>query len=277
MICVTGDIHHKGLNSDDLMFCRGSELDSGLIMAEIARDHGLSLTLFVTGRCAEEEPQKLRRLSQFSNVEIGGHNYFGFKPRRPFSIWERLTGLKNGPRIFQEWEVSKTLNLLGSTCGDTVVSWRDHGYRHDRNTASILAKKGIRFWSDALSKDGAQPFEQNGLWTVPINTLPDHDYVFHGDRTKDSVDPNVLLNTAFEIGPMNSIQWRELVIRQVGKLENKNIDNLATLLCHPACMEVFDNFQTFEWLCQRLPVSRSIKMADIERLSKTNSIVGAIE
>lgn len=263
MICLTGDVHHSGLNSDDRQFCKGSEIDAAYRMAEIAADSGIPLTLFFTGKCAIESPEKMNTLGRLPHIEIGGHNYFAFKPRKLFDFNYKMTGLKNGPYLFQWWEVGHTKRVLEKTCDVEVVSWRDHAYRHDRNTRKILRRHNIMYFSDKLSKDGGQPEWNDGVIDVPINTLPDHDYVFHGSRQPDTIDPAVLLRTHFATLPMTKEDWLNRIIRETREIAKTK--GLATILTHPACMEVFDDFKTFKKLCTHLQSFECIKMSEIKQ------------
>ena len=261
MICLTGDIHHSSLNTRDFQYCKSSEIDLAFTMVKITQNYGLKITLFFTGLCAKESPELIAQIAGMHNVEIGGHNYFAFKPIKLFKYYHKLFGLRNGPFWYQDWEVRRTVHALGLVSGKPVVSWRDHAYRNDRNTRKILKKNGIIFFSDVLSNDYAQPSWNKGLIDVPLNTLPDHDYVYHGSRQPGTFDEARLLRKAFKTKAMTKEQWLERVKEDVQCIEARN--GLATILAHPSCMEVFDNFYTFEKLCSFLTNYRSCKMRDI--------------
>jgi hypothetical protein len=264
MICLTGDVHHTAMDSVDLQYCGGTEIDAALKMAEIAASYNLKLTLFFTGLCAREAPESLQKIASMKYVEVGGHNYFAFRPKRLFFLSQKIFGLANGPYWFQFWEVKKTLKTLEAVCKFPIISWRNHGYRHDRNTRIILRENNVRYFSDTLSADFAQPVWNDGVIDVPINTLPDHDYVYHGQRQPGTFDESVLLETAFKTKAMNRNDWLERIKREVSYIEN--MGGIATILAHPACMEVFDNFTTFENLCSFLSQFQSCNVRDIENL-----------
>ena len=262
MICLTGDVHHSSLKTVDYKWCKGTEIDAAMIMAQIALSYGLQITLFFTGLCAKESPRLLKRIAQMENVEAGGHNYFAFKPRKPFNLYYRLSGLRNGPYWYQFWEVRRTIRKLESFSEQKVYSWRNHAYRHDRNTREILRKNNIHCFSDVLSASFDQPVWNNGVIDVPINTLPDHDYVYHGYRQPGTFDESVLLRTIFHTKAMSKEQWLKRIKGEVLHIEDQK--GVATLLTHPACMEVFDNFATFKKLCAFLGQYQSCKMRDIQ-------------
>lgn len=264
MICLTGDVHHSAMKNIDLQYCHGTEIDAARKMADISESYGLTLTLFFTGLCAKEAPDLLSKIGDMKHVEVGGHNYFAFRPKRVFLLYQRLFDLANGPYWFQSWEVRKTVRTLEQVCDRPVVSWRNHAYRHDRNTKKILKINDIRYFSDVLSTNFAQPVWNDGVIDVPINTLPDHDYVYHGERQPGAFDESVLLKTAFQTKAMTKEDWLERIKGEVGHIEAKG--GVATILAHPACMEVFDDFETFEKMCSFLSQFKSCNMRDINKL-----------
>jgi hypothetical protein len=233
-------------------------------MIEITGDYSIPITLFFTGKCAKEKPDQIKKISSKSNVEIGGHNYFAFKPRFPFEVYHHLRGLKNGPYIFQWCEVGITKKVFWKNCNIDILSWRDHAYRHDKNTRKILQSHNIKYFSDLLSKSGGQPKRKHGVIDVPINTLPDHDYVFHGARQPNNIDPQILLRTHFSTAPMQKEVWLKRIMKEVKEITSKR--GVATILTHPACMEVFDGFKTFKKLCNFLKDYKLCLMRDLENL-----------
>jgi len=55
-----------------------TEVEAAIEYAEVAAEYDVPVTLFVTGKAAEEEPERVKRLAVMENVEIGGHNYWAF-------------------------------------------------------------------------------------------------------------------------------------------------------------------------------------------------------
>ncbi|MCP4146995.1 MAG: hypothetical protein GY757_04520 [bacterium] len=263
-ICLTGDVHHMGLKTRDQEYLEGTEMDSVFRFLEIAGEFGLKSTLFFTGKLFEEEQEKTGTLMTFKNLEIGGHNYYAFKPRLPFGIFKKLTGLKNGPRMYQNWEVAKTVKKINETTGIRIRSWRNHGYRHDRNTMEILVKNGIHYYSDQLAPGKIQPYKDKGITIFPINVLPDHDFIFHGHQTEATVNETVLRATPFACGAMNVNAWLNTVKRQVDSIIEKG--GTATLLIHPACMDMIDRMESFKQLCLHLSQYKSCFMKDWDAL-----------
>ena len=230
-------------------------------MVHIANEYSIPVTLFFTGKCVKENPDLIKKIAAKSNVEIGGHNYFAFEPRLPFELYQRIRGLKNGPYVYQWFEVGITKMIFRKKCNIELYSWRNHAYRHDKNTRKILKSHKIKFLSDVLSKSGGQPKRNQGVVDVPINTLPDHDYVFHGARQPETVDSQTLLRTHFATAPIQKEEWLKRIFKEVKEITSKN--GVATILAHPACMEVFDGFKTFKKLCEFLKDYKLCLMRDI--------------
>jgi len=241
-VCLTGDVHHMSLETRDQEYMDRTEVEAAIEYAEVAAEYDVPVTLFVTGKAAEEEPERVKRLAVMENVEIGGHNYWAFDTLI-HKGWRGVTGSWNGPRPFQRWEIRKTIETfeeLGS-----ITSWRDHAYRHDRHTAALLSEAGITHFSDAVEPDG-EVREEDGLTVVPINTPPDHEHVYHAFRTPEFVAEN-----DFE-GPFgeDSVEVEEWVEWVLGRVSEQ--DGVTTILAHPACMWLADDFRGFESVCRRI-------------------------
>ena len=84
-ICLTGDVHHMSLKTRDQEYMDRTEVEAAIEYAEIAAEYDVPVTLFVTGKTAEEEPKRVKRLATMENVEIGGTNIRGVDP--PVAEW----------------------------------------------------------------------------------------------------------------------------------------------------------------------------------------------
>jgi len=256
-VCLTGDVHHMSLETRDQEYMDRTEVDAAIEYAEIAGKHGVPVTLFVTGKAAREEPERVRTLAAMDHVEIGGHNYWAFGTP-VHKLFRGLTGSWNGPRRFQDWEIDRTVRTF-SDLGVEIRSWRDHAYRHDSNTAGLLSQAGITHFSDVVEPDGSVR-EDDGLTVVPINTPPDHEHIYHAFRT-----PEFVAESDFE-GPFGDesvgpTEWREWVLDTVESSPDRR--GAATLLAHPACMRLADNFQTFERLCDNISPFETRRVSEV--------------
>lgn len=245
-VCLTGDVHHMGLETRDQAYMDRSELAAAVEYAEIAGQYDVPVTLFVTGRAVRETPPAIDRLAAMDHVEIGGHNYYAFDTvvhtasRGVFGSW-------NGPRRFQAWEITRTIRAFANR-GVDITAWRDHAYRHDENTAALLADRGITHFSDAVGPDERVRTEA-GLTVVPVNTPPDHEHVYHAFRT-----PEFVANSDFA-GPFGADShevgdWFEWVTEAIDAAVTAG--QPATVLAHPSCMDIVDGLETFERLCEHV-------------------------
>ena len=243
-VCLTGDVHHMSLETRDQAYMERTEVEAALEYAEIAGEYDVPVTLFVTGKAAEEEPNRVRRLAAMDHVEIGGHNYWAFDTL-VHKAWRGLTGSWNGPRRFQSWEIGKTIEAFAEL-GIEITSWRDHAYRHDANTAALLGDHGITHFSDAVGPN-ERVRERDGVTIVPVNTPPDHEHVYHAFRTPEFVaDAEFSGPFGEESVPVD--EWREWVIDSI---RERTADGApATVLAHPACMALADDLDAFERLCE---------------------------
>lgn len=242
-----------GLKGVDQRFLDTTETAASRKFLDVVDEVGVKTTMFISGRCVQEHPEDVSELIACPWVEVGGHNYRCFYPLRFYQIYGKVTGLKNGPYWLQYRDVRKTISLLEDVTGQSVQSWRNHGYRGDRNTSEILARCGVKFRSDLNGLDRLTPFHDGYLTIVPINTLPDHDNVDHGPEIeKYSTTQKPLTRMIRKPVPRSlSIEdWMKDTLRRVENITEQ--DGIATILVHPACMELIDRFQTLRMLLKSL-------------------------
>jgi len=240
-IVLTGDVHHA-IGSADQSFCDRSEASLAVEWATIAARHGLKATLFFTGKAVLADGSEARSLVAMEHVEIGGHGWNAFQPRLWHGGMNRLLGSPHGPAWLQRRMIARTCRTVSAWSGRAVESWRNHAYRHDVNTAALLQEAGIRAWSDEVDAERLAPYRhRSGVTVLPINTVPDHEYLRHGGWPKESA--------ARQWGgaAYDADEWRELVCAQTQALVERG--GVATILAHPLCMKVLDDWRTFERLC----------------------------
>ena len=240
-VVLTGDVHHSIGNADQA-FTHRSEAALAVDYATIAARHGLKVTLFFTGRAVLEDGAAARALWVMDSVEIGGHGWNAFKPRLWHGMLRRVLGSPHGPAWLQQRMIRRTCITLQRCTGRPVRSWRNHAYRHDGETPRLLAAADIRVWSDEVNPDRRHPYgDRSGVVVLPINTTPDHEYVRHGAWPRESA-------TLQWGGPAyDADEWRTRVCAQVETIVQAG--GVATILAHPLCMQILDNWATFERLC----------------------------
>ena len=250
MICLTGDIHHMSLKTNDQKYLNISEVEAAIEYASIAKDFGIKATFFATGKSVGEERSNFKSLLEYPNIELGGHNYYAFRPKWLYNgVFNRMIGLSNGPVFYQNYEVKKTIRIFKKLLGIKIISWRNHAYRHDRNTYRLLFENGIRFVSDEVDPIKLKPYRRyEGIYSVPINVLPDHDHIYHPDLTPETTKNWSLARDKFSPTFYNIDDWFEIIKGQITAV--MKMDGIATVLVHPACMKIVDNFKIFKQLCR---------------------------
>jgi peptidoglycan/xylan/chitin deacetylase (PgdA/CDA1 family) len=264
VICLTGDIHHSGFRYrefpnprlEDLPpprrpYVALSEAEVTREYLDIAREAGLKVTLFVTGLAVRRDWAAVRALAG-DDVEVGGHTYRAFQPLRLHDWFKRLAGSFYGPRWFQRWDVERTLVVIRRRLGTPAVSWRTHAYASDATTRRVLEHLGVRVLSDRVDLGALGPSPLTaGLVALPINVLPDHEHLYHAERTPSALAAARTARAVYHAG-----EWLTEVKRQVDAVEQRG--GVATLLVHPLCMFTLDRFQTFRALCRFLSGRQSL-------------------
>jgi len=254
------------METRDQSYMDRTEVEAAIEYAEIAAEYDVPVTLFVTGKAAVEEPERVERLAAMGNVEIGGHNYWAFDTliHSGWRALEKVTGGKigswNGPHSFQRFEIRRTIESL-SECGADVKSWRDHAYRHDKYTLELLVEAGIKHFSDTIGPEESIR-QENEMTVVPVNTPPDHEHVYHAFRTPESEAVE-----QFE-GPFGGEsvfveEWVECVLDRIEVLQDDS--RVATVLAHPACLWLTDEFDGFESLLSAIADRQSRTMSKSAR------------
>lgn len=251
-VCITGDVHHMSLDTRDQKYMDRTEVEAAIEYAEIASEYDVPVTLFVTGKAAKEEPERVKTLAEMDHVEIGGHNYWAFGTLL-HKLFRGMTGSWHGPWWFQAWEIRKTIDVFAEL-GIQIRSWRDHAYRHDENTTELLIEQGITHFSDSVEPGGKVRQEQ-GLTVVPINTPPDHEHVYHAFRTPEFVKKDEF-EGPFGTGSREVEGWVNWTLNCVASHSQE--DQVATVLAHPACMWLANEMESFEGLCVALSEEYSL-------------------
>jgi len=256
MICLTGDVHQP-LGSMDQRAARLNEVACALRYAEVGERCDLKATLFVTGRAAIKHEAELRELAGRENVRIEGHTYSAFQPRLLFRLLRFLGGAVYGPAWYQSWDIAHTVRLIERVTGRPCVAWRTHAFQSNRYTYAAAHAAGVQVISDEVTgPDVLFPRYRWGLLSLPINVLEDHTHLYHGLRTPEHVRRVRPKGggRGIGVGPdpasYTPEEWAAIVTAQVEHITSRG--GLATLLVHPICMHVADDFQTFERLCRAL-------------------------
>lgn len=254
MLCVTGDLHHMSLGTNEQNFLPPgkTEIETGFHYLNIAEKYGIKTTLFITGKCFQEEWKQVKTLLHFQLNEIGGHTFNAFSPKLPYRIFNKLFGSFNGPKFVQRWDIQRTIDIIYENTGRKITSWRNHAYMHDHHTNNLLFTQNIQVTSDCVDPLIIKPYrESNGITVLPLNVIPDHEHLLHAHRTErlqNYIHTKYGWSDKFGWKAFPPKDWLKLVIRDVEKIENQ--DGIATVLMHPLCMFSADNFTIFEEFCR---------------------------
>jgi peptidoglycan/xylan/chitin deacetylase (PgdA/CDA1 family) len=250
MIFVTGDVHQATMRTVEQSYIDGSELDVALRYADILNKHGLAGTLFITGRAVRQEPEKARRLAKSPHIEVGGHTWSAFKPSWFYRNVQRLSGNSYGPKFIQRLDISRTLEIIKTELGVTPRSWRTHAYRSDGTTRDVLSTTSVDVISDIVGPGQPKRSSNHSLTELPINTMPDHEHLIHGDRTRKRVEElkQTGWHDAFSAESYEISGWAARIRQQVADAQKEW--GIATVLAHPSCMEVADGLEAFNSLCR---------------------------
>lgn len=272
MICLTGDIHHDSLATNEQIFLSSREPQSSEVRisreyVRLCEKHEVKCTLYTTGRTLAGQWSAFEPIAESPVVEVGGHTYGGL-PRSRLSRMLSTMGWRaslshgdsHGSFAKQRRDAVRMVDIARQRLGHDIVSWRSHGLVRDENTNPILSELGIRYISDEIAWHKHLPEKTGaGLVSHPLNVIMDHDHLYHAHRTTDYVarqqadwplkDDPTSESYAIE-------DWADVVERQVNAIEAKG--GVATVLMHPICMYVADGFATMRRLLRRFAESHTI-------------------
>lgn len=267
MICVTGNIRHTSLRSLEQRAADITEAEAARRMLDLLDEAGIKVTFFVTGRCVEEEWDDVKLLSRNPLVEVGGHTYSGLRP-----VWRRRCSRALGmgylgPAWLQRREIARTCRVIRSKSGREVRCWRGFDWRHETKTAVALASCDIQVFSDTVERNASGPRRHPaGLWSFPVNVMPDRGHLYYGPYKPESVENQVRRSGRFdEYGPnvYHAATWTDLVLREIHQHERNGV--VSNLAIHPLALYLADGFQSFEKLVAYLERRQTVHMSEAMR------------
>ena len=112
MICLTGDVHHSSLMTNDQRQIADPDLtEIGITeqYVDLLAKYDVRCTLYVCGRCFTEEWEELEPVVRHPLVEVGGHMFNARFPRECFDAYGEQTGITNNPEGFHSTGPHETL------------------------------------------------------------------------------------------------------------------------------------------------------------------------
>ena len=255
MVCLTGDVHQRSYRGTDTPFSSRTEVELAGKYCAIAGKYGIKVSLFLTGRACQEEPQMAKILADLPHCEIGGHTFAAF--RDPLSrIFKKVYGTPWGTPAHQLRDIQRTIASIQRVTGQRIRTWRNHSYIRTVETDRVLESCGICVVSDEVSESKTSAeLVTPGFRSVPLNVLPDHEHVLHGKYQHGKTRSDRLTHR------VTIMEWAELVKTRIRDICEH--EGTATVLAHPLCMEVADGMTIFEDLCQYMQQFPTLLISEV--------------
>lgn len=274
MICLSADIHHSSLKTGNQQHSDLPEAVTAVRFAGLLREYGVKATYFISGKTFAEEGELIAPLAQESLIEIGGHNWDCFGPELWHRFWNKATGSYNGPAWYQRRDAEKTIAIIQAHTGQRIVSWRNHMYMHGPQTENVLASCGIRICSDGVRRLSTGPERHpSGLLNFPLNIIPDHEHLYHAERTPEWVEHWVKRyrwSDDFGSESYDIETWTELVLEQLRANEARGV--ISNLILHPITMYLCDEFRSARRLLAYIAERRQFWMREVADLSDMTTL-----
>jgi hypothetical protein len=223
------------LNTGNQQHADRSEINIAADFISMLGKRNVKSTCFVTGRAFEEEWNDLKPICDDPLVEIGGHTYNCFMPELWHRGWNKLIGSYNGPRWHQNWDIQKTKNIIKQKTGRSINAWRNHMYMHGPYTEELLIKNDIQICCDGVQKSSAgMDTHSTGLLNFPLNIIPDHEHLYHAERTPEWVRNWVKRYSWSDDYGSESYyfnDWLNIVIDGIKEREAKDL--VSHMIIHP--------------------------------------------
>jgi peptidoglycan/xylan/chitin deacetylase (PgdA/CDA1 family) len=241
MIYITGDVHSKKIMNWEQKE-KGPNVKTALEFLKILKKYSIKSTLFINGICLNEEREDVKKMLDY-DVELGGHTYDNFGKMNVFKsyIYRKLYKCVYGPRTYQEKDIKKTKKAFRKM-GLEMKSWRTHCYGSNQTTFRLLSKYKVRYVSDLLGE--IQPFNENNITHLPINTPPDQNTMALGPLRPENRDPFASCTK----GRIRPEEWLEIIKKRISENEKNKKDSV--LLLHPATMACADNYRILKELAE---------------------------
>lgn len=245
MICLTGDIHHASLRTGNQRHCDLTEVQVARLFLKHLEAMQLPVTFFISGKCVAEEYEDLKPILTHPLVEIGGHNWSCLTPAWWHRFWNKAIGSYNGPPWYQRIDAERTIKALEDASGRKIRLWRNHMYMHGPFTEEVLASVGIKLISDGVSKAAVGPvLHPAGVFNFPINVIPDHEHLYHAERTPAWVEKWVRrYKWSDDFGSKSYYidEWVEIVLDCLEQNEARGA--ISNMIIHPITMYLCDGFR----------------------------------
>ena len=265
MICLTGDLHHASLGTENQRHCDITEIQVARRYTDMLSEAGVKVTYFVSGRAFDEEWDDLRPICENPLVELGGHNYSCLEPALWHRFWNKAIGSYNGPRWVQRRDVRLTQEAARRRTGRTLRVWRNHMYMHGPYTEEVLAGCGVELCSDGVRRAAVGPERHPaGVWNFPLNVIPDHEHLYHAERTPEWVERWVKrYNWSDDFGPESYPveEWTDIVLDNLRANEERGA--VSNMIIHPITLYLCDGFRSFRRILDVLSSRPTLRLSEV--------------
>lgn len=256
MICLTADVHQP-MGTDEQRALPERELDAAVEYMDILTSYDISATLFLTGKCFDFDV--VDALINQDDIEIGGHTWNALRPTLLHDAFGKIFQSKYGPSFYQKQDIRRTLRVIEENTGSRPRSWRTHSYASDQTTYQLLSDNGVKVISDYTTPDAMTPQRGiDGTWHLPVNAPPDHSHIIHGNVTPEEHERIGWEGTAFGTEMYDSSEWFQRVKLRIQEMDRSDV---LTILAHPGCQKLIDDFETFDTLCSLLSEYRTVSVS----------------
>jgi len=277
VICLTGDLHHMTLGTGNQRAADDTEVRIAGRFLHMLEEAGVQVTFFVSGRAFQEEAPDLRPIWESEAVEIGGHNYSCFQPEIWHRACKKLLGSYNGPYWQQKRDALRTKEAIRNRTGRTIRVWRNHMYMHGPHTERALADAGLELCSDGVQRDATGPVRHEaGIWNFPLNVIPDHEHIYHAERTPEWVEGWVKrYDWSDDFGPDSYYveEWTEIVLENLRANEARGA--VSNMIIHPITLYLADRFRSFQKILDVLADSETVQMSHVVDLADAGLLPAA--
>jgi peptidoglycan/xylan/chitin deacetylase (PgdA/CDA1 family) len=265
MICLTGDIHHMSLGTENQRHADLPEVRIAARYLRMLEEAKVNVTFFVSGKTFVEEWPDLLPICSSERVEIGGHNFSCFTPALFHRACKKLIGSYNGPAWYQRLDVARTIGVIRERTGRTIRAFRNHMYMHGPFTEAVLSACGIRFCSDGVKASARGPeWHPAGLFNFPLNIIPDHEHLYHAERTPAQVARwQRRYRFSDDFGPQSYHveEWTDLVLDQLRRNEERGV--ISNMLIHPITLYLCDRLRSFRRILDFLAARETVFMSEL--------------
>jgi hypothetical protein len=265
MICLTSDLHHTSLGTGNQRHCDLREIQVAQRFLSLLEGAGVRATFFISGRAFAEEWPDLEPICRHPLIEVAGHNYSCFTPQIVHRFFKQVLGSYNGPAWLQRRDARRTIDIIRRRTGRTIQCWRNHMYMHGPFTERVLHECGLRLCSDGVKRSAAGPERHpSGILNFPINIIPDHEHLYHAERTPEWVAWWVRrYRWSDDFGPQSYYirDWTDLVLE--GLRHNEANGAISNLIIHPITMYLCDRFEQFRRILDFLAQHETVHLGTL--------------